>query len=93
MKADECPRTPSPLKCDECEKTSTAYKLSFGGIYPMTDMAFCPFVDDEGKRHYHDGNSGGGEFWRCTNGHYVNEEKRPSCWCGWPISGAWAKDD
>lgn len=54
-------------------------------------MAFQPFVDGELKRHFHDGNTGGCEIWRCSNGHEIAPEVTASCWCGWPVSGAWVK--
>lgn len=81
------------IKCKSCEAAGTPYKLSYGGMYPRTCAAYSPFVDNDGKRHYHDGNSGGSEYWNCSNGHAVTPEQGPSCWCGWPITGAWADAD
>ena len=84
---------PIILKCAECEKEGKAYSLSYGGVSPRTCMGFAPFVDNQGRRHFHDGNRGGGEYWKCSNGHTVLEEEGPSCWCGWPVSGQWAEED
>lgn len=84
---------PATIKCKDCEAAGTKYTLRWGGMSPRTMMAFYPFVDDQGRRHYHDGNSGGGEYWCCSNGHTVCEEEGPSCWCGWPLSGEYAEAD
>lgn len=75
------------MKCKECEANGASYKLHWGGVYPSTLMAFYPFIDDAGERHYHDGNHGGGEYWKCTNGHTVNPDPVATCKCGWPVSG------
>src|SRR3990167_11559329 len=80
------------MKCEECEKAGATYTLRWGGVYPRTLMAFYPFMDDDGRRHYHDDNSGGGEYWKCSHGHYVTPPEKPSCWCGWPVTGTWADE-
>lgn len=79
--------------CKKCVAAGEKYSLRYGGVCARTCMGFYPFVDDEGRRHYHDSNTGGDEYWFCSNGHEVVEEEHPSCWCGWPITGKWAEED
>lgn len=66
--------------CKKCVAAGEKYSLRYGGVCARTCMAFSPFVDDD-------------EYWFCSNGHEVVEEERPSCWCGWPITGKWAEED
>lgn len=69
--------------CAACQhegKKSRVHKIDYGvmqTIYRTNDQ----FWDEDGRHHFHAWLEP--DRFRCSNGHSW-EERRSSCWCGWP---------
>ena len=68
--------------CPKCEASGGRSRVYVtpGGI--STAMAYQPYYDEEGRYHYHDGNSFT-QTWACSEGHSGAIVGANRCWCGW----------
>lgn len=65
------------MKCPTCVEQGERSTVTEGGG-TTTLMGFSPFYDEDGVRHFHDGNTTTTSY-RCSRGHSWSEKSKHRC--------------
>jgi len=82
------PTTSDAPSCPSCKKNGESDKTFSEGNRTKHHMTFGegPFIDEDGKNHFHSGRGGGMQQYECDCGRIWSEPiplKYNPCWCGW----------